>query len=215
MPKKPLKKKPIKKVLKQKQKQSQKQVVNVNIQQALRNAVRRRSKPLAKKIIQPTQITQVFRVNEPSAPYFQPFFSEPMKVEKSAANVEQPAVNVQKPVRLEQQVFFPFEKPLKERKKQFTEPRKEESLSDSEFDYESANQQTPIRQVREKLPAIYGSASGAGSGKENKLSGKNWIKSEEGRKLLKEGVPIPEGSFWNEITGRFNIDHRSSSNFNV
>ena len=70
MPKKPLKKKPINKALKQKQKQSQRQVVNVNIGRALREAVRRRQP------IQKPSMTQIFRTNEPSAPFhfnYQPF----------------------------------------------------------------------------------------------------------------------------------------------
>lgn len=64
------KKKPTKKALKQKQKQSQRQVVNVNIGRALREAVRRRQP------IQKPSMTQIFRTNEPSAPFhfnYQPF----------------------------------------------------------------------------------------------------------------------------------------------
>ena len=69
------KKKPTKKALKQKQKQSQQQIVNVNIGRALREAVRRRSRPLAKSVMTPIPST-IFRVNEPAPSFFQPFSTQ-------------------------------------------------------------------------------------------------------------------------------------------
>ena len=72
--------------LKQKQKQHQKQIVNVNIQQALRKAVRRRRQPT--KTNEKSSITQIFRTNEPSAPFhynYQPY--------TTTAGIAVPAIN--------------------------------------------------------------------------------------------------------------------------
>lgn len=207
MPKKPLKKKPIKKVLKQKQKQSQQQIVNVNIGKALREAVRRRSRPLAKSVMPPIQST-IFRVNEPAPSFFQPFstqtaikipepetteklvFTMPKKVESASPDkVEQPVDDFYNP---------PTHPQLYTRPQPYRKYTTESSMSDTGYDSD-----TPLN-VR-NFGGITGSA------RIIKKVDRIWTKTPDGKFILKEGVPVPEGKIFNTDTGRFYSPYKKKS----
>lgn len=218
------KKKPTKKALKQKQKQSQQQIVNVNIGRALREAVRRRSRPLAKSVMPPIQST-MFRVNEPAPSFFQPFSTQ------TAIKIPQPEpapkigftmperVGLTMPDKVKQQadeLLKMFNPPTRETP--FTKYMPESSMSDTEFESDPAVN-FRMRNVRpiseENMPIFEGGGGGGLSGVGEDFGGitregriikkvdRIWTKAPDGKFILKEGVPVPEGKIFNTDTGRF------------
>jgi hypothetical protein len=199
------KKKPTKKALKQKQKQSQQQIVNVNIGRALREAVRRRTRPLANPTIQ--QPSTIFRVNEPALPFFQPFSTQAAIKIPEPEPAQRVAFNI--PVKVKEEVAEKvkmFNEPIRETP--FTQYMPEKSLSDTEFEYEP-QYNVPIRNVRENTPAVYGGVTR--EGRIIKKVDRIWTKAPDGRFILNEGVEVPEGKIFNENTGRFTSPFKKKS----
>lgn len=211
------KKKPTKKALKQKQKQSQQQIVNVNIGRALREAVRRRSKPLAKSVMPPIQST-MFRVNEPAPSFFQPFSTQTaIKIPEPEPT---PSVGFTMPQKVKDQadeLLKMFNPPTREQP--FTKYMPESSMSDTGFESDPPlnfrmRNVKPIS-LEENMPPFQGMGEEFGGvtreGRIIKKVDRIWTKAPDGTFILNEGVEVPEGKMFNPNTGRFTSPFKKKS----
>ena len=245
-----VKKAKAKKALKQKQKQrqNQRQVVNVNIQQALRNAIRRRQ-PANKSS---GSVTQIFRTNEPSAPFYQPFMSAaqpvpiPAPVPVPVRNfIGQPIPPVALPLmqragdnvnagvsRNIQSYFQPQPRAnlfssssgagvgagavepssmsevtgrsAADNYKYVRSPYESDVRQGYKTDFGTESEAEPPMFIPQSQPQFIGlpRLPSGEAPRSRRRGGENWYWDGE-EKALKQGVPIPEGKYWNRLQGKF------------
>ena len=224
--------------LKQKQKQSQKQIVNVNIQQALRNAIRRRRQPM--KTGDRAAVTPIFRTNEPSAPFYynyQPYaavnppVAAPLPVEPVPMPVPLPVplrrnLTSYQPVSFEPPSLASADSEKLLRMYRGAGAGRGSSRGSSSSSVVSNEEPMYNSDVRTGYKTEYESPEEAGYFSRNvskppmpspfqqpppiaipaprsrRRGGELWYWDGE-EKALKDGVPIPEGKYWDRRLGKF------------